>query len=78
MLMNRLAILVFQLFCVLLYLGLAVYLATTHGWVILLIFVVQFFLLMAVQTQVTSQRNAIAELQSQVDRLTSQLSRAES
>ena len=67
--MHRFGMLAFQSLCVLLYVALAIYVASTYGWVMLLIFVVQFVLLLAIQTQVTSQRNTIEKLKFDIARL---------
>jgi hypothetical protein len=64
--MQQLGLFIFQAICWLLYAALAIYLVSEYGWIMLLMFVVQFALLLMVQTQVTAQRNAIAELKSDV------------
>ena len=66
--MNRLAILIFQASCLLLYAALAVHLVSTYGWTLLLLFVVQFALLMMVQYQVTAQRKELDDLKAQINK----------
>ena len=64
--MHRIGLIFFQLLCWLLYAALAIYLVSAYGWLILLMFVVQFALLLMVQMQVTAQRKAISDLNSEV------------